>query len=114
MGQPASGRLWPRGSAFSTAVLVAMWNYMGWDNASTVAQEVENPQRNYPRAMIAATFLTAVTYILPLAAMALAGLSPTAFHRRLDHAAARSAARCWGWPWLPAAPSPASACSTRW
>jgi len=36
------------GSAFSTAVLVAMWNYMGWDNASTVAQEVENPQRSYP------------------------------------------------------------------
>src|SRR6202035_5140850 len=36
------------------AVLVAMWNYMGWDNASTIAQEVERPQRTYPRAMIAA------------------------------------------------------------
>jgi amino acid transporter len=67
------------GSAFSTAVLVALWNYMGWDNASTVAQEVENPQRNYPRAMIGATILVAVTYILPLAAMALAGLSPSSF-----------------------------------
>jgi amino acid transporter len=66
-------------SAFSTAVLVAMWNYMGWDNASTVAQEVENPQRNYPRAMIAATFLVAVTYILPLVAVAMAGLSVTSF-----------------------------------
>src|ERR1700734_1857548 len=63
------------GSAFSTAVLVAMWNYMGWDNASTIAQEVENPQRNYPRAMISAAILTAITYILPLAAMAFAGLS---------------------------------------
>jgi amino acid transporter len=52
---------------------------MGWDNASTVAQEVENPQRNYPRAMIAATFLVAVTYILPLAAMAIAGLSSAGF-----------------------------------
>ncbi len=31
---------------FSTAVLVAMWNYMGWDSATTVANEVENPQRN--------------------------------------------------------------------
>jgi amino acid transporter len=67
------------GSAFSTAVLVAMWNYMGWDNASTVAGEVENPQRNYPRAMIAATFVTAASYILPLAAMALAGLSTDSF-----------------------------------
>ncbi len=34
------------------AVMVAMWNYMGWDNASTIAQEVENPQRTYPRAML--------------------------------------------------------------
>jgi amino acid transporter len=67
------------GPAFSTAILVAMWNYMGWDNASTVAQEVENPQRNYPRAMIAATVLVAVTYILPLAAMAFAGLSADSF-----------------------------------
>ena len=66
-------------AALSTAVLVAMWNYMGWDNASTVAQEVENPQRNYPRAMIIAAMLAAVTYILPLLAMALAGLSVDSF-----------------------------------
>jgi amino acid transporter len=56
-----------------------MWNYMGWDNASTVAQEVENPQRNYPRAMIVATALVAVTYILPMLAMALAGLTTQSF-----------------------------------
>lgn len=67
------------GSAFSVAVLVAMWNYMGWDNASTVAQEVEDPRRNYPRAMIITALLTAVTYILPLLAMALAGLSSESF-----------------------------------
>jgi amino acid transporter len=71
--QPASE------TALSTAVLVALWNYMGWDNASTVAQEVENPQRNYPRAMIGATLLVAVTYILPLVAMALSGLSVNSF-----------------------------------
>ena len=67
------------GTAFSTAVLVAMWNYMGWDNASTVAQEVEDPQRNYPRAMISTAVLTAITYILPLAAMAFAGLTAASF-----------------------------------
>jgi len=66
-------------TALSTAVLVALWNYMGWDNASTVAQEVENPQRNYPRAMIFATVLVAVTYVLPLLAMALTGLSGDSF-----------------------------------
>jgi amino acid transporter len=62
-------------TALSTAILVGMWNYMGWDNASTVAQEVENPQRTYPRAMIASTIVVAVTYILPLVAMAVAGLT---------------------------------------
>ncbi len=62
-------------SALTTAILVAMWNYMGWDNASTVAQEVENPQRTYPRAMIASTVVVAITYILPLAAIAFAGVS---------------------------------------
>ena len=67
------------GTALSTAVLVALWNYMGWDNASTVAQEVENPQRNYPRAMIGATLLVAVTYVVPLLAMALTGLSISDF-----------------------------------
>jgi amino acid transporter len=66
-------------AGLSTAILVGLWNYMGWDNASTVAQEVENPQRNYPRAMIFATILVAVTYILPLAAMALSGLSVETF-----------------------------------
>ena len=56
---------------FTGALLFALWNYMGWDNASTVAQEVEDPQRNYPRAMLSAAVLVAVTYILPLAAVAL-------------------------------------------
>ena len=66
-------------SSLSVAVLVAMWNYMGWDNASTIARDVENPQRNYPRAMLGSAVLTAFTYALPLAAMAVAGLSPEGF-----------------------------------
>jgi amino acid transporter len=67
------------GAGLSTAVLVAMWNYMGWDNASTVAQEVENPQQAYPRAMIVSTLLVAIVYVLPLAALAAAGLSVDSF-----------------------------------
>jgi amino acid transporter len=60
-------------------VLVAMWNYMGWDNASTVAQEVERPQRTYPRAMIAAVVLVTLTYVLPFVAVRLAGVPSSAF-----------------------------------
>ncbi len=61
------------------ALAVCLWNYMGWDNASTVAQEVENPQRTYPRAMLLTAGLVAVTYILPLAAAALAGIPAAQF-----------------------------------
>ena len=46
-------------------LLVAMWNYMGWDNASTIAREVDEPQKAYPRAMMATVALVALTYILP-------------------------------------------------
>jgi amino acid transporter len=60
-------------------VLISMWNYMGWDNASTIAAEVERPQRTYPRAMMAAVALVAITYVLPVAAMWLTKLSPTAW-----------------------------------
>ena len=60
-------------------VLVAMWKYMGWDNASTIAQEVERPQRTYPRAMIAAVVLVALTYVVPFAAVYLTGTPASLF-----------------------------------
>jgi amino acid transporter len=60
-------------------VLVAMWNYMGWDNASTIAQEVERPQRTYPRAMIAAVVLVALSYVLPFLAVYFTGIPVGAF-----------------------------------
>ena len=60
-------------------MLIAMWNYMGWDNASTIALEVERPRRTYPKAMIAAVILVSLTYVLPFAAVYLAGVPATAF-----------------------------------
>ena len=60
-------------------MLIAMWNYMGWDNASTIAQEVERPQRTYPKAMIAAVILVSLTYVVPFAAVYLAGVPAAAF-----------------------------------
>ena len=50
-------------------VLVAMWNYMGWDNASTIAGEVENPQRTYPRVMLLALAAVFLSYIIPIGAV---------------------------------------------
>src|SRR5215472_8893979 len=60
-------------------ILIAMWNYMGWDNASTIAQEVEQPQQTYPRAMIGAVILVSLSYILPFSAVYLTGLPASAF-----------------------------------
>jgi len=60
-------------------LLICMWNYMGWDNASTIATEVERPQRTYPRAMLWAVAIVALSYILPFLGMWLTGLSPGAW-----------------------------------
>ncbi len=60
-------------------LLICMWNYMGWDNASTIATEVEKPQRTYPRAMLVAVGIVALSYVLPFAAMWMTGLTPTAW-----------------------------------
>jgi len=57
-------------------VLVAMWNYMGWDNVSTIAGEVHRPQRTYPLAMLISVLLVAATYILPVAAASRSGIAP--------------------------------------
>jgi amino acid transporter len=60
-------------------VLIAMWNYMGWDNLSTIAGEVESPQRTYTRAMCGAVVLVVASYLLPVAAVARTGLDPNAW-----------------------------------
>ena len=52
---------------------IALWNYIGWDNASTVQGEVRDASRSYPRALAIALPLVAAGYLLPL----LAALSAT-------------------------------------
>ena len=57
-------------------VLIAMWNYMGWDNLSTIAGEVDRPQRTYSRAMFGAVALVIVSYLVPVGAIARTGIDP--------------------------------------
>lgn len=68
----------PHGSLV-TALLFVVWNYMGWDNASTIAAEVENPQRNYIRSMMVAVLLVAISYVLPIAVVAFTGIPAATF-----------------------------------
>lgn len=44
------------------------WNLNFWDSASTLAGEVENPQRTYPRALFSAGLLACLAYLVPLLA----------------------------------------------
>jgi amino acid transporter len=83
------------GADLAGAISVTLWNYMGWDNASTVAQEVVEPQRNYPRAMLASAGLVALTYILPLAAVGLAGIPADRFSTGAWTDAAREVVGPW-------------------
>src|SRR4051794_23215291 len=84
------------GIDFATAFLVALWNYMGWDNASTVAGEVEQPQRNYPRAMMGAAALVTICYLVPTLAARTAGVPAAAF----STGSWADAARMLVGPWL--------------
>ena len=87
VGVVAAALLRPRGGAPVHAapllhvdliggLLIAMWNYMGWDNLSTVAGETDRPRRNYPLAMAGAVALVTLTYLIPVAAVARTGLDP--------------------------------------
>jgi amino acid transporter len=57
-------------------ILIAMWNYMGWDNLSTIAGEVDRPQTTYPLAMFGSVVLVIASYLLPVMAVAAARLDP--------------------------------------
>jgi amino acid transporter len=62
---------------FLLGMLVAMWNFMGWDNSSTIAGEVDRPQWTYPRAMAGSVTLVALSCLIPIGAVAVTGLSAT-------------------------------------
>ncbi|KAL7208430.1 hypothetical protein ACSBR1_030221 [Camellia fascicularis] len=50
------------------------WNLNFWDNASTLAGEVDQPQKTYPTALFSAGILTCLAYLIPL--MAATGAIP--------------------------------------
>lgn len=63
------GKSTPTGvSALGVGVSIALWNYIGWDNASTVQGEVRDSSRNYPRALAITLPLVTLGYLIPLSA----------------------------------------------
>ena len=50
--------------ALGLGISQSVWNYSGWDNASTVGGEIENAGATYPRALLRALPLVTVAYLL--------------------------------------------------
>jgi len=53
--------------AMAAGLTVVIWNFSGWENLSVVSAEIENPERNYLRAILIAIPVIVAGYVLPLA-----------------------------------------------
>jgi amino acid transporter len=60
-------------------ILIAMWNYMGWDNASLIAGDVKDARRTYSRAMAITLAVVVLTYVIPIVAVRRAGVPASAW-----------------------------------
>lgn len=49
----------------SVGLATVMWNYLGWDNLSTVSGEIKNPQRSIPKALWFAIPMVTLVYFVP-------------------------------------------------
>src|SRR5207244_2260325 len=52
---------------FGVGFSLGLWLYAGYEQVSSVAEEVEDPQRSYPRALAWVVPLSIATYVLPTA-----------------------------------------------
>ncbi len=52
--------------ALGAGLTVVIWNFGGWENLSVVSGELEDPKRNYIRAIAVALPMVVAGYVLPL------------------------------------------------
>jgi len=68
-GHPADP-IWPSAAdsgvvtAFLAALAAALWAYDGWEDLNLVGSEVENPQKNFPRALVGGVTVVTAIYLL--------------------------------------------------
>src|SRR2546427_7196584 len=55
----------PLFNVFGVGLALGLWLYSGYEQLSTVAEEVENPRRSYPLALAVVVPLSIATYFLP-------------------------------------------------
>ena len=63
--------------ALGAGLTIVIWNFGGWENLSVVAGELEDPKRNYLRAITIALPMVVAGYLLPLM-VTLSGATNTA------------------------------------
>lgn len=56
----------PESGAIASGLAVVLWNYCAWDNVSTFAGEVEEPQRTYPKALGLSLPIVILAYCVPV------------------------------------------------
>jgi amino acid transporter len=60
-------------------LMLAMWNLMGFDNASTFAAEVRDPGKSYPRAILLGAIAITLSYVVTVLAASTTGLPPASW-----------------------------------
>jgi amino acid transporter len=86
----------PTFKIFGVGLALGLWLYSGYEQLSTVAEEVENPQRAYPRALALVVPLSIAAYFLPT----LAGLASAGQWQNWHTGFFSDAAKIIGGPWL--------------
>jgi amino acid transporter len=56
----------PESGAIVSGLAVVLWNYCAWDNVSTFAAEVDEPQKTYPKALGLALPIVILAYCVPV------------------------------------------------
>lgn len=69
----------PQFSTLSLGLYTVMWNFIGWDNATTYAGEVARPVRSYFSSVCLAFLFTVSIYILATIAVHQTGIDTTGF-----------------------------------
>ena len=86
----------PFHAVFGVGLALGLWLYSGYEQLSTVAEEVDNPQRSYPLALALVVPLSIATYFLPT----FAGLAALGNWGDWTDGYFSTAARLIGGPWL--------------
>lgn len=60
--------------AFGVGLFIVMYNFLGWDGISTVLEEIENPLKVIPKAMLIVIPIILVAYFLPVIAGLMSGV----------------------------------------